>query len=67
MVWNVNSGEKVQEIPCFFHGAVNAACWADLGQGDNLAFILGCSDGNLQLFQRPDVNVRTIPPSLFPL
>ncbi|KZT05326.1 WD40 repeat-like protein [Laetiporus sulphureus 93-53] len=56
MVWNLKSGEKVQEISCVFNGAVTAICWLDMDKGATIVFVFGCSDGNLQLYQRIEVN-----------
>lgn len=57
MVWDVNTARKVQDISCVFQGPVICVRWVDLGKGDNLAFIVGCADGSLQVFQRNDVHV----------
>lgn len=58
MVWNVETGEKMQEISCVFHGPVISICWIDVGKGDNLAFVFGCADGNLHLYHQSDTEVR---------
>ncbi|KZS99825.1 WD40 repeat-like protein, partial [Laetiporus sulphureus 93-53] len=52
MIWNMQSGEKIQEIPCFFHGAISAISWL----GEALSFVFVSSDGVLHLYRRPDLS-----------
>ncbi|KZT00255.1 WD40 repeat-like protein [Laetiporus sulphureus 93-53] len=58
IAWDMKAGEKLEEISCVFHGPVISVRWIDLGKGDNLAFVCGCADGTLQVYQRADVRTR---------
>ncbi|KZT01496.1 WD40 repeat-like protein [Laetiporus sulphureus 93-53] len=58
IAWDMKAGEKLEEISCIFHGPVISVCWIDLGKGDNLAFVCGCADDTLQVYQRADVRTR---------
>ncbi|KZT01104.1 WD40 repeat-like protein, partial [Laetiporus sulphureus 93-53] len=55
IVWDLETARQIQDISCVFHGQVVCICWIDLGKGDNLAFIIGCADGSLQVYQRVDL------------
>ncbi|THH06092.1 hypothetical protein EW146_g9717 [Bondarzewia mesenterica] len=56
IIWNLRTGENMQEINCVFHGPVAAITWIDLGAGDRKAFVFGCADGTLHLYWRGDIN-----------
>ncbi|KZT12284.1 uncharacterized protein LAESUDRAFT_641589, partial [Laetiporus sulphureus 93-53] len=54
IAWDLKTGYKLQELNSVFHGLVISMRWIDLGKGDNLAFVFGCADGTLQVYQRDD-------------
>ncbi|THH08996.1 hypothetical protein EW146_g8811 [Bondarzewia mesenterica] len=58
IVWNLRMGKNMQEINCIFHGPVAAITWIDLGMSDKKAFVFGCADGTLHLYQWGDINSR---------
>lgn len=56
VLWNLQTGEKVQTVLCPFHGPIGAVAWVNLGR-DSSGFVFGCADGSLHLYQRSDRNV----------
>ncbi|KAI0948070.1 hypothetical protein AcW1_009672 [Taiwanofungus camphoratus] len=55
VIWNLQSGEKLQEIQCLFHEPISAIVWIELGHGKNqLAFVFGCADGTLHIYEHWD-------------
>jgi WD40 repeat protein len=59
VVWNLQTGEKVQIVSCAFHGPIGAVAWINT-DGKCSGFVFGCADGSLHLYQRTDRNVYTI-------
>ncbi|KAH9928230.1 WD40-repeat-containing domain protein [Amylocystis lapponica] len=53
-IWNLESGELMQEMSCYFHGPIGAITWVDLGEGLDKAFVFGCGDGTLHVYARDD-------------
>ncbi|OBZ68261.1 hypothetical protein A0H81_12041 [Grifola frondosa] len=53
VVWNLRTGEKLQEIHCTFNGPISAIAWLGTSVTNN-TFIFGCADGSLHLYQRSD-------------
>ena len=51
-VWDILSGEEKQEINCYFHGALGAITWVDLGDGVDHAFAFGCNDGSVHVYKQ---------------
>ncbi|KZT01432.1 WD40 repeat-like protein [Laetiporus sulphureus 93-53] len=56
IVWAVKSSKKIQEISCFFCGAITAVCWIDPRCDKDLSFALGCASGDIQVYLRSDAN-----------
>ena len=50
-VWNVVSGELLQEICDVFHGAVETVCWIDFGGRKEEGFAFGCSNGTIHVYK----------------
>jgi WD40 repeat protein len=57
IVWNLSTGEKMQEIQNFFHGAVSAIAWIRSGDTEGGAFVFGCADGTLHIYKQVDNQV----------
>jgi hypothetical protein len=58
LLWQLDNGALFQEICRPFHGASIASVWAEI-PNDLKMFIIGCSDGTLQLYRQilPDFKV----------
>ncbi|KZP09271.1 WD40 repeat-like protein [Athelia psychrophila] len=46
MIWNILSGERIQDIDCAFNGHVSCLVWADTRE----LFAFGCADGSVHLY-----------------
>jgi hypothetical protein len=57
VLWNLKTGETLQEISCAFHGPVSALAWVGFGEDKDESFIFGCADGSLHLYRRTDPKV----------
>ncbi|TDL14215.1 WD40 repeat-like protein, partial [Rickenella mellea] len=51
IIWNLATGERMQEIACIYSGQVAAVAWIKLAD-DGLAFVQGCADGSLHVHRR---------------
>ncbi|KLO04551.1 WD40 repeat-like protein [Schizopora paradoxa] len=49
-LWDVKSGEVIQKLSTPFNGAIGAVVWAPR-ERDSMAFVLGCADGSILLYQ----------------
>ncbi|KAH7903271.1 WD40-repeat-containing domain protein, partial [Hygrophoropsis aurantiaca] len=52
LIWNLHTGELLQEMECMFEGPVSAMKWITPRESRGSAFIFGCADGTLHLYQR---------------
>lgn len=52
VVWNLSSGEMLQEICVPSAGFIGCLAWVKLADRDEDAFVFGASDGNIHLYQR---------------
>ena len=57
-IWDIGTGEVLQEIMQHYHGAVNAVAPVKLQHSKLPAFICGCADGTIHLFKRKESNIR---------
>jgi hypothetical protein len=60
IIWNLTTGEKLQEISCVFHGPISASTWIQLGDGDQRFFVFGCADGTIHLYGSKDYKVNSV-------
>ncbi|KAG1858600.1 WD40-repeat-containing domain protein, partial [Suillus tomentosus] len=51
-VWNLVSGEMIQEIFAPAAGYISAIVWVDIDDRGESAFAFGASDGNIQIYER---------------
>ncbi|KAG1766211.1 WD40-repeat-containing domain protein, partial [Suillus occidentalis] len=60
VVWNLVSGEMIQEIFTPAAGYISAITWMDGDDGGETTFAFGASDGNIQVYERSnDVSHRS--------
>lgn len=52
VVWNLTSGEMIQEINVPAVGYISAISWTDIDDHGETMFAFGASDGNIQLYER---------------
>ncbi|KAG1717326.1 WD40-repeat-containing domain protein, partial [Suillus occidentalis] len=52
VVWNLVSGEMIQEIFTPAAGYISAITWMDVDDGGETTFAFGASDGNIQVYER---------------
>ncbi|KAG1850326.1 WD40-repeat-containing domain protein [Suillus tomentosus] len=52
VVWNLLSGEMIQEIFTPAAGYISAITWMDVDDGGETMFAFGASDGNIQVYER---------------
>lgn len=58
-LWQLSTGERLQDIQCKFSEPITAVCWVEYGEiGPNRAFIFGCVDGSITLYRKTDKMVR---------
>lgn len=58
IVWNLRTGEAIQDIHEPFHGPIGAAAWTTIGDDNNDAWIVfGCANGNLIVYNRKERHV----------
>ncbi len=61
VVWNLKTGENVQDIWCTFNGPVSCIAWiASDKQNEEDVLVFGCADGSLHVYERMDHNVSTM-------
>jgi len=58
VLWNLETGEILQEISCSYMGFVTAACWITTMRNEVKAFAFGCVDGSIHVYalDRGDVS-----------
>jgi WD40 repeat protein len=58
VLWNLETGEILQEISCPHTGFVTAACWITTMRSEAKAFAFGCADGSIHIYtlDRGDVS-----------
>lgn len=54
MIWNILSGERIQDIDCAFNGHVSCLVWADTRE----LFAFGCADGSVHLYNWSEAKVN---------
>ncbi|KAF7983513.1 hypothetical protein HWV62_21850 [Athelia sp. TMB] len=47
MIWNITTGERLQDIDCAFNGQISCITWTDTTR----AFVFGCGDGSVHLYR----------------
>ncbi|KAG2049755.1 WD40 repeat-like protein [Suillus hirtellus] len=52
VVWNLTSGEMIQEINVPTVGYISTISWTDIDDRGETMFAFGASDGNIQLYER---------------
>ena len=56
VIWNLSSGEMLQEICTPSAGFISCLAWIKLADRDEDSFVFGASDGNIHLYQRTNEN-----------
>jgi WD40 repeat protein len=59
VVWNLASGEMIQEISAPSAGYISTIIWMDFDDRGETTFAFGASDGNIQIYERTN-DVRAI-------
>ncbi|TDL17607.1 WD40 repeat-like protein, partial [Rickenella mellea] len=54
ILWNVQTGEELQNISRPFSGPISAICWITLGLDNDPGFVYGCADGSLHIYRRKE-------------
>jgi hypothetical protein len=62
-VWNLLTGEFMQEFMCRFNGAIGAICWISV-EPNEASFAFGCADGSLHVYRQEKGSVS--PPAHVP-
>ena len=52
VVWNLTSGEMIQEFCVPSAGFISCLAWIKLSDGEEDMFVFGASDGNIHLYER---------------
>jgi hypothetical protein len=65
IVWNLQTGEAVQEIFCRFNGAIGAICWFS-SQPNQASFVFGCADGSIHVYRQENASVGSLVYFLIP-
>jgi len=52
VVWNLISGEMIQEMSAPSAGYISAITWVDIDDCGETTFAFGASDGNIQIYER---------------
>lgn len=68
-LWDVKTGQLLQNIHSPFNGSVSSITWIRLSQqhDENSSFAYGCIDGTVHVFHRLDQSVSLLPPHCFEL
>ncbi|KZP07475.1 WD40 repeat-like protein [Athelia psychrophila] len=51
VVWNLLTGERIQDIDCAFNGQISCSVWVDTKE----TFVFGCADGSIHLYKWSEV------------
>ena len=51
VVWNLTSGEMIQEFCVPSIGFISCLAWIKLSDGEEDMFVFGASDGNIHLYE----------------
>lgn len=54
VVWNLLTGERIQDIDCAFNGQISCSVWVDTKE----TFVFGCADGSIHLYKWSEVKVN---------
>lgn len=59
VIWNFDTGEKLQVISCAFNGPVASLIWIPHRPGINngIGFAIGSADGTVHIYQRDQTSV----------
>ena len=60
LIWDLDSGQHLQEIDHVHCGPVVTTLWIPSYQQTREAFAIGYSDGSIYLYTKPDLCVSTI-------
>src|SRR5215470_6735618 len=52
VVWNLQTGELMQQIFCHFNGYIASSAWINIWETHELGFVFGCADGSLHIYRQ---------------
>jgi hypothetical protein len=63
VIWDLDSGTRLQDISCPFNGPITVAAWLPTVQGSATVFAFGCADGSIHVYvQHPhQVSLSVLP------
>jgi len=60
IIWNLHSGELMQQFFCYFNGYVALSVWVNFGEQNDIGFAFGCADGSLHIYQQDKQTVQIL-------